>query len=62
MKKHNVFKINLLASLFCARYRIHKDEADTLFYLQGTHSLIRVERERERITLLCDTKQLSEAE
>lgn len=21
--------MNLLASLFCARYRIHKDEADT---------------------------------
>lgn len=28
-ENHNVFKINLLASLICGRYRIHKDEADT---------------------------------
>lgn len=54
IEKHSILKINLLVSIIKVRYRIHKADTDP------THKelmLVRGERERERITVLCDIIQ-----
>ena len=57
IEKHSILKINLLASITKVRYRIHKADTEPTDPTHKELMLVREERERDRITILCDTIQ-----
>ena len=57
IEKHSILKINLLVSIINVRYRIHNADTDPTDPTHKELMLVRGERERERITILCDIIQ-----